>query len=321
MNFNFPDMKRFGLSIILLCFVLSLSAQEKKPTIMVVPSDVWCNQHGYMTTFDNQGTTQKVPDYKTALQNDADLLLVIGAINTLMADRGFPLKNLESVLKSIEQRMAEDNMTVSKTSGAELAETPLDRLRRTAKADIIMQITWTVNTTGPKKSITYILQGIDSYTDKQIAGAQGTGDPSFTAETPVLLQEAVVTHMDNFCFQLQSYFDDLIAKGREVAVDVRVFDTGEMDLETEFNGIELTEIIDEWMNANTVNHIFNKSDASENYIQYEQVRIPLYKTNGASMDAEGFVRNLRTYLRQEYQIQSKVMTRGLGRAILVIGEK
>ena len=104
-------------------------------------------------------------------------------------------------------------------------------------------------------------------------------------------------------------------------MDVRVFDTGEMDLETEFNGVELTEIIDEWMNANTVNHIFNKSDASENYIQYEQVRIPLYKTNGATMDAESFVRNLRTYLRQEYQIQSKVMTRGLGRAILVIGEK
>lgn len=314
-------MRKSIITLFFACLMLSLAGQEKKPTIMVVPSDVWCNQHGYMTTFDNQGSVQKVPDYKTALQSDADLLLVIGAINTLMADRGFPLKNLESTLKSIEQRMAEDNMTVSKTSGAELAESPLDRLRRTAKADIIMQITWTVNVTGPKKSITYNLQGIDSYTDKQIAGAQGTGDPSFTAEIPVLLQEAVVTHMDNFCFQLQSYFDDLVAKGREVSVDIRVFDTGEMDLETEFNGVELTEIIDEWMNANTVNHIFNKSDASENYIQYEQVRIPLYKTNGATMDAESFVRNLRTYLRQEYQIQSKVMTRGLGRAILVIGEK
>lgn len=314
-------MRQPILTIVFLCLALSLTAQEKKPTIMVIPSDVWCNRNGYMTTFDNQGTLQKVPDYKTAFQNDADLLLVIGTINTLMADRGFPLKNLESVLKSIEQRMAEDNMTISKTSGAELAESPLDRLRRTAKADIIMQITWTVNTTGPKRSITYNLQGIDSYTDKQIAGAQGTGNPSFSAETPVLLEEAVLTHMDNFCFQLQSFFDDLVDKGREVSVDIRVFDTGEMDLETEFNGVELTEIIDEWMNANTVNHIFNKSDASENYIQYEQVRIPLYKANGATMDAEGFVRNLRTYLRQEYQIQSKVMTRGLGRAILVIGEK
>lgn len=313
-------MKRLVLTMILLCVVLILSGQERKPTIMVVPSDVWCNQNGYMITFDNQGAQQKVPDYKTALQSDADLLLVIGAINTLMADRSFPLKNLESVLKSIEQRNIEDNVTVSKTSGAELAESMLDRLRRTAKADIIMQITWTVNTMGPKKSVTYNLQGIDSYTDKQIAGAQGTGAPSFAAEIPVLLQEAVLTHMDNFCFQLQSYFDDLVDKGREISLDIRVFDAGEMDLETEFNGMELTEIIDEWMSANTVNHVFNKAEATENFIQYEQVRIPLYKTNGAIMDAESFVRNLRNYLRQDYKIQSKVMARGLGRAILVIGE-
>ncbi len=313
-------MKRLVLTMILLCVVLILSGQERKPTIMVVPSDVWCNQNGYMITFDNQGAQQKVPDYKTALQSDADLLLVIGAINTLMADRSFPLKNLESVLKSIEQRNIEDNVTVSKTSGAELAESMLDRLRRTAKADIIMQITWTVNTMGPKKSVTYNLQGIDSYTDKQIAGAQGTGAPSFSAEIPVLLQEAVVTHMDNFCFQLQSYFDNLEDKGREISLDIRVFDTGEMNLETEFNGKELTEIIDEWISVNTVNHVFNKAEASENFIQYEQVRIPLYKTNGAIMDAESFVRNLRNFLRQDFKIQAKVMARGLGRAILVIGE-
>lgn len=82
----------------------------------------------------------------------------------------------------------------------------------------------------------------------------------------------------------------------------------------------MTEIIDEWISVNTVNHVFNKAEASENFIQYEQVRIPLYKTNGAIMDAESFVRNLRNFLRQDFKIQAKVMARGLGRAILVIGE-
>lgn len=312
-------------TLLVILLITTLSAfcfgQAKKPTIMVMPSDVWCNTNGYMTSYDNQGSTQKIPDYKNALQSDPDLLLVISKINTLMAERGFPLKDLESTLKSIEQRMAEDNMTTSKTSGAELAESPLDRIRRTAKADIIMQMTWTVNTTGPKKTITFNLQGIDSYTNKQIAGAQGTGQPSFTAEIPVLLEEAVINHLDAFCSQLQSYFEELQNIGREVSVDIRVFDTGEMDLETEFNGVELSEIIDDWMAQNTVEHRFNKSDGSENFIQFEQVRIPLYKMNGAAMDTEAFVRELRNFLRKNYEIQSKVMTRGLGRAILVIGEK
>lgn len=301
----------------------ALMAQAKKPTLMVVPSDVWCTQNGYMTAYDNQGTTVMIPDYKKALQSDPNLLLVISKINTLMADRGFPLKNLESALKSIEQSMAEDAMTTSKTSGAELAETPLDRLKRTAQADIILQLTWSVNTQGPKKSVTYNLQGLDAYTDKQIAGAQGTGAPSMTADLPVLLEEAVLANMDNFTARLQTYFDDLFANGREVTVSIRVFDNGSgLDLESEYGDYELSEIIDKWMYDNTVEHRFSKSAASETRAMYEQVRIPLYKADGMPMDTEGFVRGLRSFLRKEpYKIDSKVMNRGLGNAVLVLGEK
>lgn len=289
---------------------------------MVVPSDVWCVQNNYTNTYDNQGISQIVPDYTKALQTDANLLLAIAKINTMMADRGFPLKDLQAVTNSIAQQNAEDNMSQSKTSGASLAESPVDRLRRVAKADIIMQLTYIINQMGPKYSLTYNLQGLDSYTNKQIAGAQGTGKHTFSAELPILLEEAVLSNMDEFCTQLMTYFEDINENGREVAVDVRVFDNGSgLDLESEFNDMELSEIIDDWMSDNTVNHVFNKSDASENFIQYEQVRIPLYKENGNQMDAESFVRGLRTYLRKQYQIESKVMARGLGRCILVIGEK
>ena len=160
-------MKKILLFSSLLLLTITLLGQAKKPTIMIVPSDVWCNQNGFMTTFDNMGTTQKIPNYKDALQSDPNLLLVISTINNLMADRGFPLKNLESTLKSIEQRTAEDNMTTSK-SGSELAESPLDRLKRVAKADIIMQLTWTINTTGPKKSV--IGMDVDSSLKRFVTG-------------------------------------------------------------------------------------------------------------------------------------------------------
>jgi hypothetical protein len=83
-------------------------SQAKKPIIMVMPSDVWCTQNGYMTTFDNQGKAMKVPDYEKALQENADLLLVIGKINELMSERGFPLKDLESALRTLKNNAAED---------------------------------------------------------------------------------------------------------------------------------------------------------------------------------------------------------------------
>ena len=76
------------------------------------------------------------------------------------------------------------------------------------------------------------------------------------------------------------------------------------------------------MAANTVEHRFSKLGSSENYVAYEQVRIPLYKTNGMAMDTEAFARELRSFLRKEpYHIPVKVLNRGLGKTVLVLGEK
>lgn len=296
--------------------------QAKKPTLMVVPSDAWCKEHKYEQTFDNQGTLEKIPDYKTAVATDKQLNAVISKINILMADKGFPLKDLQQNLKSIANLSAEDRLITSKTSGAAITESPLDRLRRTAKADIILEIDWTVNTVGPKKSITYNLRALDAYSNKQVAGAEGTGQPSFSAELPVLLEEAVQDHMDAFAERLQSHFDDLLTNGREVVLDMRIFDTSAVDFEKEFDGYELNEIIDNWLADNCVNHRFSKSDATETMILYEQVRIPLYKANGMAQDTYGFARDLARFLgAAPYNIKVKTVNRGLGRCLLVFGEK
>ena len=315
-------MKNIPALILLIILSATVFGQAKKPTIMVMPSDAWCQKNGFMTTYDNQGTQQSVPDYKKALQNDPDLLLVIGKINTLMTDRGFPLKNLESVIKINENQSAQDNVRTSK-EGSALAESPLDKLKKAARADIIMYLTYTINQTGPKKSVTFNLQGLDAYTGKQVAGAQGTGEPSFSAELPSLLEEAVVAHLDNFNVQLQKHFDDLFANGREITIRVQVWDNGSgTDLEKEYGGKELNEIIDEWMSKNTVKGRFSKSESSENYMFFEQVRIPLYNESGKSQDAKDFVQLLRKFLKDPpYNLSCKADMNGLGAGLLYIGEK
>ena len=302
---------------------LSMMGQAKKPTLMVIPADTWCTANGYMTEMEEQGKTTRVADYETAIQKDMDLYNVITKIGELMSDQGFPLKDLSQTVKSIKQSAAEDEMTTSRTGGSTLAETPLDRLLNRAKADILIELAWKVNTVGPKHSITYTLRGLDAYTNKQIAAAQGTGAPSFSAELPVLLEEAVVEKMDGFVSQLQAHFDDLMENGREVDIDVRIFDNGSgLSFEEEYNGEELTDIIDNWMAENTVNHRYNLSDATDMVMRFEQVRIPLYRQNGRPMDTRQFVVELRKYLSATpYSITSKVVTKGLGRAKLILGEK
>lgn len=309
-----------AIATLLFAGYTSVSAQAKKPTLMVVPSDVWCNQNGYMQEFDNQGTKVKVPDYKKALQENTDLLLVISKINEMMSERGFPLKNLESAMKTLQDQSAEDALTTSKT-GAAIAESPIDKLKKVAKADIIMQLTWTVNTTGPKKSVTFNLQGLDSYSDKQIAGASGTGAPSFTAELPVLLQEAVLSYIDGFNAQLQAHFDDMFANGREVAVRIKTWDSFEDGLERDCAGKELSAVIEAWMSENTVQNRFSTADATETMMVFEQVRIPLFDAAGKAIDTRNWVRGMQKMLKDTYQIDSKLTMKGLGQATLIIGEK
>ena len=269
------------LCLLLLCGSLNLNAQAKKPTIMVIPADVWCANNGYMQSYETQGVKTDVPDYKAALQNDMDLVNVITKIGELMAERGFPLKDLSSTIRSMEQSSAENEMLTSSTSGAMLAETPYEKVVNRAKADILVEVTWKINETGPRRSVTYTLRGLDAYTNKQVAAATGTGDPSLAAETPVLLEEAVLNNMDNFTSQLQAHFDDLMTNGREVTLEVLVFDNGSgLNLESEFDGEMLTDIIDNWMYDNTQEHRYNLSDATENHMLLEQVRIPLYTDRG-----------------------------------------
>ena len=301
-------------------------AKAKKPTIMVVPSDVWCFKNGFMTEYENQGLKVKYPDYRKALQEDADLLLVISKINGLMAERGFPLKNLESVMKKLESNSAANSMNESKDSGSAISENPMDQLSKTAKADIIMQLTWTVNSTGPKKSITFNLQGLDAYTSKQIATAAGTGAPSFSAELPVLLEEAVLSHLDNYNSTLQAYFDDLFINGREVIVRVQKWDDWDYDLESTFgdDDDEIGVIIEDWLSDNTVEGRFSTTDASENEMLFEQVRMPLFyerKGKQRANDTRRYIKGLAKILKSNYEIDSKVMTKGLGEAWLILGSK
>ena len=299
-------------------------AQAKKPTIMVVPSDVWCNQNGYMLSYNNQGTIVKIPDYKRAFQENAEVLQVISQINGMMAERGFPLKNMESAIKTLESNAAEDNMRSSKDSGSGVSESPIDALKKVAKADIIMQLTWTINKTGPKKSINFNLQGLDAYTDKQVATASGTGAPSFAAEVPVLLSEAVLSHMDNFSSSLQTHFDDMFENGREIIIRIQKWDDWDGDLETEFgdDDEELGIVIEDWIADNAVKGRFNTTDMTADMALFEQVRIPLFNEKGRAIDARRFDKDLSKKLKDApFGIPNKVVMKGLGRATIILGGK
>lgn len=319
-------------NIILLLFVLVpilAFSQAKKPTIMVVPSDSYCIHKGYYTKDKSSGTERLIPDYKRTLQSEQQIRLVITKMAAIMADRGFPLKDLEQELKNIDTEAAEIALLESSSSGASIKESPIDVLKRVAKADIILNLDISTKRNGPENYVVFNLRALDAYTNKQIAGAAGQGLPSSSAAPEILLEEAVLSHMDNFNGRLMKHFKDMFANGRESKIMIRVWDNSEIDLDSEFEvedeEMSLADAIELWCVDNCVKGRFSNSDASSNLMKLEQVRVPLfYKRKGrqVAMGTKKFVNNLRKYLKKApFNIESKVYQKGLGEAWLIIGEK
>jgi hypothetical protein len=216
-------------------------------------------------------------------------------------------------------------MRSSKFGGAEVAESPIDALKKIAKADIILKLGWTLNPTPMgEKSVTFILKALDSYTGKQIAQASGTGAPDGFSPLPVLLEEAVASHIDKFLAELQTAFERWFEKGRECAIGIRVWDDWDYDLESEdFGDDELGFLIEEWMEDNTVGGSFTTMDAEATMMNFEQVRIPMtYEKKGRvrGLDARTWAKDLSKYLTG-MGIENKLTTVGLGEVKLYLGSK
>lgn len=322
MDFKMMNMKNALLVLTLIFGSQIILGQAKKPTLMILPSDNWCEQRFFMTEFDNQGTKQKVPNYKQIFQEDTEIGQVISKIGALMIDRGFPLKDAEQELKAIENRTAEDNMTSSSTSGSSISESPLDKLKNKVKSDIIIQIWWKVSKTENGKIVSFTLEAFDAYTNKRIAASTGNSAPNNNDILPVILQNSILANIDPFVAQLQSHFDDMMLNGREIRLTVKKWNNWDKNLESEIDGKEVADYIQEWMQINTKNKRFNLSDQTENRMNFEQVRIPIFDTNNNPIDARQFTKGLQKYLKgAPFNFEVKLMTRGLGEAIIVLGEK
>lgn len=317
----FPSKSILSLVMFLAGWVFTSQAQQKKPTLMILPSDNWCNQRYFMSSFNDQGTMKKIPNYKQAFQEDTELGQVIAKLGAFMLNEGYTLKDAEQEIKKLEQVSAEDNVTASSNSGSDLSESPLDKLKKRAKSDIIIQLWWEVNTATGGNVIRYTLDAFDAYTGKRIASSTGNSKAS-DKFIPDLLLRAVKENFSLFNSQIDTYFNDMKKNGREVIVKIKTWKNWDKNLEEEYDGKELNEYITGWMKKNTLQGNFNTTDNSETYILFEQTRIPLVNESGETMDARDFTRGLQKYLKAPpFNITSKLMTRGLGEAILVLGEK
>ena len=91
----------------------------------------------------------------------------------------------------------------------------------------------------------------------------------------------------------------------------------------EYDDMELNEIIEDWLEKNTVKGKFGAPEISPsgNRMTVENVRIPVKNAKGRDLDPRTWARGLQKMLRSEYGIESQLSTKGLGQIQLILGDK
>lgn len=315
-------IKSLAFIALFLSTTIGVFAQAvNKPSIMVFPDDIWMNSNGFLEEIENQGVKSQSLNYAKALLN-VELGQVITNIEKMMLDRGYPLENLSQTLKSLQDAEAIKSMETSE-DGNNVQVSLKDKLLSAARPDLILYVTWSVNTVGPKKSVTFSLKAVDAGTNKPAGAASGTGNELIGATLGVMLETAVLSQIDNFNSQLMTYFDEMVAKGREITVEVQVFENSAKKLNSEINedGDELSDDIQKWMKENTVNGAFTIQTKTSTMMKMTSTRIPLRGDDGTAYTADAFGTKLRKYLRKTYQLPCSSYPVGTGKAVVIIGGK
>lgn len=301
-----------------------------KPILMVVPSDVYCTEMGYVQKWkDENGVVRTVSNYDVFNREDArDLRLVISSLNEIFNKKGFEVQSLEFLMRSLKQEDSE-NQFVGQDYGLDgaIAESPTDRIKRTANVDFIVDLDFEIMEVGAQRYVTFNMKAVDvSSNAREIAHAHGDGKPSSSASINTLLEEAVLNHMDMFCKKLQNEYVNMSKNGRQITVKVKRTDNSDYDLlrtTFAFEGQQTTlgDIIYYWLQDNTVDNNPTRS-ISPNVITFNQVMIPLTKVGrrGAvqRVDTQEYLQGLQTYLRNTYDVEGTIYMRGPSEVWLVL---
>lgn len=297
------------------------SVMAAPPKLMIVPDKTWCIEKGYVIESERNGKKVLREDYDRAFV-DSDFNNVQLAIAQIMAERNFPVVNGQAQAETDDEDEMFDEAFEGAETGSGVQTNAYDELLKRNKPDITLKIGWNVNNAGSIYSADYRIEAIDTYSNKSVAPIAGqTGEVRRTVPLSVALKQTAKGNMDDFCTKLQTYFDDIQTNGREIRCDIRIIDNGSgVTMNQEFEGLELSEIIYNWISDNSVNHQFNQRSSGRNMARYDQIRIPLKDANGRPMDASRWVKGLQEKLKSLGIVCENAST-GLGAGRLYIGEK
>lgn len=243
------------------------------PHIMIVPDLIYCKAHGFVRSFDNNGTVEEIPDYERALTEDASLHGALTQIASLINER-----NSDIVIVDLQECInnTKKDAAISSANDGSQAESIEEAIIRNSNADILVKLQYDLLKNGPQYQVSYTLRGTDAYTSNMFAPLSGVGAPSTSANPVLMLTEAIYGSMDDFLNRLLRYYSSMTTKGRMVAFDIKTTGSSAYTMSSSLGQLSLREAIDDFLYDNSVDGGgLERVKGGDTFLQYEGVYIPL----------------------------------------------
>ena len=315
-------MKKIAFLFLSFIMVMSVIAGPRKPKLMCVPAQNWCVQNGYVQTYiDQSGRTINIPDYQRVFDENRNMIDVISAIENFFINEGYQSAKLATVLNNIRNRSARENLT---TAGGGISSSPIDELNKIAKQDITVEVYFTIKRQGPYNYVEFNVGAVDAYTGSPISqGNIGRGTAAASYDLVNQLEEAVLSFKDKFINDMDTYYDELFANGRQVVIRCTKAENSSVDFESEYDGEELGTLIENWVSENAFKGNYSLQDKTENEVYFDYVNIPMLTSGDKpkAVSADTFSKPLAKYIEQLTGVKCRSDVIGLGEVNIILGGK
>lgn len=252
----------------------TLTGKAAQPKVIVVP-------------FTKEG--EKV---REIIENNPMISLGISKVKEAFSLRGFPTRDFITMLKA-----SKVNQMISESKGA---QTDLIKsIVRNSKADISVSVRMNVGRfEGGKTEVNVILEADETVTGASLANASFSSDTFITQDTVKLANRALKRISDNFFFQLQSSFADMLENGRELKIILELGENAELTAYTRVGteGDDLEAALHGWMMDNSYKGTYDIV-SSDKYIEIN-MKVPIYEENGRPYSIGRMRVRLLRYLRK-----------------------
>ena len=292
--------------------------EQAKPNLLVIPGDALLQKFGMLTEQNSQGKKIYIRDFKGYLLKDPNAKFIFSSIQSAFIGLGFPLNDLEQTMKSIDdQQMIDDVDNVQKDAKT--------LLLTNTKPDIILELDYELvddlSSRNLKKTLTYTLRAIDAFSNKVVATVQqtGFGKDAENTDAGTLVKNALALDLPVYTAQINSYFGDIVQKGREITVRVAVDKGANLSMEDEcLKSDSYSDFIVDYLKNNAKKGAYKLQRNTNKEIFFQNVRIKTLNENGTQYSAYDFAKDLKTAIDKGCGIKSKNNTQGLGDAYIVL---